>query len=132
MDNQNNARFKLKKELFEQALLQLAKVLQEPESEYIRDAAIQRFELIYELAWKTLQAYLSSLDLIVLSPKETLKVAHEQGLILDASAWSELHQQRNLTSHTYDQKLADSVYEYLKCQGLQLFIDLKDMLNRKC
>ena len=132
MNSPNNAKFKLKKELFEQVLLRLDKVLQEPESEYIRDAAIQRFEFTYELAWETLQAYLSLMDLIVLSPKETLKVAHEQGLIFDASAWSELHQQRNLTSHTYDQKLAESVYDYLKLQGLQLFIELKDMLNRKC
>ena len=126
-----NQKIQLKKQNFEQALLQLIKVLKEPASEYIRDAAIQRFEFTYELAWKTLQAYLAAQDLIVLSPKETLKMAYEQGLIKDASAWSELHMQRNLTSHTYDQKLAESVYHFLKENGLQLFLELQTSLNEK-
>jgi len=126
-----NEKIKFKKQRFEQALLQLIKVLKEPASEYIRDAAIQRFEFTYELAWKTLQAYLATEDLIVLSPKETLKIAYEQGLIKDASAWSELHMQRNLTSHTYDQKLAESVYHFLKEKGLQLFLELQTSLNEK-
>lgn len=73
----NNNPFQLKKQQFENALAQLEKVLAEPASEYIRDAAIQRFEFTYELAWKTLQAYLRTLDLMVLSPKETLKVAYQ-------------------------------------------------------
>lgn len=126
-----NEKFKLKKQNFEQALLQLIKVFKEPASEYIRDAAIQRFEFTYELSWKTLQAYLAAQDLIVLSPKETLKIAYEQGLIKDASAWSELHMQRNLTSQTYDQKLAESVYHFLKEKGLQLFLELQTSLNEK-
>lgn len=124
-----NEKFQLKQQLFEKALTQLNKVLHEPASEYIHDAAIQRFEFTYELAWKMLQAYLASIDLIVLSPKETLKVAYEQGLLNDANAWSELHRQRNLTNHTYDQTLANSVYEYLKTKGLPLFVELKNALE---
>lgn len=126
-----NEKLQLKQQRFEQALLQLSKVLKEPASEYIRDAAIQRFEFTYEFAWKALQAYLLTLDLVVLSPKETLKTAYEQGLIKDASAWSELHMQRNLTSHTYDQKLAESVYQFLKNNGLQLFLELQTTLNER-
>jgi len=78
-----------------------------------------------------LYKHLATEDLIVLSPKETLKIAYEQGLIKDASAWSELHMQRNLTSHTYDQKLAESVYHFLKEKGLQLFLELQTSLNEK-
>lgn len=126
-----NEKLQLKQQRFEQALLQLSKVLKEPASEYIRDAAIQRFEFTYELAWKTLQAYLATLDLVVLSPKETLKTAYEQGLIKDANAWSELHMQRNLTSHTYDEKLAESVYQFLKKNGLQIFVELQTALNER-
>lgn len=126
-----NEKLQMKQQRFAQALLQLRKVLQEPASEYIRDAAIQRFEFTYELAWKTLQAYLATIDIVVLSPKETLKIAYEQGLIKDASAWSELHRQRNLTGHTYDQKLAESVYRFLQENGLQLFLELQTTLNEK-
>lgn len=122
--------FQLKKSIFEKALFQLDKALQEPESEFLRDAAIQRFEFTYELAWKTLKAYLATLDITVLNAKETLKAAYQQGLIGDADAWSNLHQKRNLTSHTYDENLADSVYHYLKTEGLALFTSLKHTLDQ--
>lgn len=39
--------------------------------------------------------------------------------------------QRNLTSHTYEQNLAELVYKYLKEKGVFLFIDLKSSLNEK-
>ncbi len=123
--------YKLKLQAFERALSQLDKALNEPVSEYIRDAVIQRFEFTYELAWKTLKAYLETLDLIVLSPKEALKVAYQQGLITDAKAWSELHVKRNLTSHTYDEQLAEAIYLYLKDDGLALFQELQKTLQRR-
>ena len=83
--------FLLKKTTFCKALSQLQKALGEPNTDYMRDAVIQRFEFTYELAWKALKAYLETMDLIVLNPKETLKVAYQQGLLTDADAWSELH-----------------------------------------
>lgn len=123
--------FQLKLHAFEKALTQLEKALHEPASEYVRDAAIQRFEFTYELAWKTLQAYLATLDLTVLSPKETLKTAFQQGLIIEAKAWGELHVKRNLTTHTYDEALANEIYDWLKKEGLSLFLSLKDTLSQR-
>ena len=38
---------------------------------------------------------------------------------------------RNLTSHTYDEKLAETVYNYLKQTGLPLFIQLQQLLHKK-
>ena len=125
----SNETFKTKQKSFEKALVQLEKALHEPFSEYVRDAAIQRFEFTYELAWKTLKSYLETIDLIVLSPKETLKTAYQQGLLTDAAAWSELHVKRNLTSHTYDEALANTIYLYLINEGLSLFLTLKNTLS---
>lgn len=122
--------FQLKKSAFEKALFQLEKALAEPESEFVRDAVIQRFEFTYELAWKALKAYLATMDMTVLSPKETLKVAYQQGLLDDVDAWGELHQKRNLTSHTYDEALAESVYDYLKITGVSLFKKLQLTLDK--
>lgn len=122
--------FKLKQQAFNLILQKLDEALREPASEYIRDAAIQRFEFTYELAWKTLKAYLLTQDIVVLSPKETLQVAYQQGLLQDANAWSELHMKRNLTSHTYDEALAEQIYHYLKAEGLSLFITLKNTLEQ--
>ncbi|NCT57192.1 MAG: nucleotidyltransferase [Legionella sp.] len=121
--------FHFKQAQFEKALAQLQKSLNIPKNEYIRDAVIQRFEFTYELSWKALKAYLATQDMLVLSPKETLKVAYQQNLIQDANAWSELHFNRNLTTHTYDEQLAETIYDYLKNTGIFLFITLQDKLR---
>ena len=122
--------FLLKLKAFQRALSQLEKALNEPFSEYVRDAAIQRFEFTYELAWNTLKVYLATLDLIVLNPKETLKMAYQQGLITNAKAWSELHVKRNLTLHTYDEQLAADIYSWLKKDGIVLFHALEKTLSQ--
>ncbi len=61
----------LKTNAFLKAFIQLEKALNEPETEYTRDASIQRFEFTYELAWKALKSYLATLDIITLSPTVT-------------------------------------------------------------
>jgi nucleotidyltransferase substrate binding protein (TIGR01987 family) len=121
--------FQFKCERFEQVLKQLQKALAEPKLEYMRDAVIQRFEFTYELAWNMLKAYLKTQDIEVLSPKETLKIAFQQGLLEDASAWSELHLKRNLTSHTYDEALAEAIYTYLETSGVILFEALQTKMR---
>ncbi|MGE0681690.1 MAG: nucleotidyltransferase substrate binding protein [Candidatus Binatia bacterium] len=45
-------------------------------------------------------------------------------MISDGDEWSELQRMRNLTSHTYDEKLAGSVYDYVMRDGLRLFQQL--------
>jgi hypothetical protein len=42
---------------FGKAHSQLTRALAQPKDEFVRDAAIQRFEFTFELFWKTLQAY---------------------------------------------------------------------------
>lgn len=125
----NTNRFKQRKEEFNQALSRLLAALNQPEDEFTRDAAIQRFEFTYELAWKTLKLYLESKDIDVRNARDTLKAAFEQGLIQDGDGWSQLHQQRNLTSHTYDEKLAEDVYQFLKQKGASLFVALQTYLQ---
>lgn len=120
---------KIKVTAYNKALRQLEEALNQPYSEFIRDAVIQRFEFTYELAWKSLKLQLATLDLVVRSPKETLKVAYQQQLIEDADSWGELHLKRNLTTHTYDETLAEDVYQFIKNKGLKLFQELSTKLE---
>ncbi len=99
------------------AVIQLEKAVKRPFDEFMRDSVIQRFEFTYELAWKMLKLRLEAESIEVTSPKQALQV----GFIIDGNAWSELQKNRNLTSHTYDEKLADKVYAYIVQQGLALF-----------
>lgn len=123
-------RFLERKAEFKQAVHRLADALAQPDNEFTRDAVIQRFEFTYELAWKALKNYLLTKDIDVRNAKDTLKASLEQGLIQDGAAWSNLHHQRNLTSHTYDFDLAIEVYDYLKTLGLGLFLELTETLEK--
>lgn len=122
-------RFQERRAEFNLAVKRLREALDQPNNEFIRDACIQRFEFTYELAWNALKDYLRTKDIDVRNAKDTLKAAFQQGLIQDGDAWSNLHQHRNLTSHTYDSELAIDVYAYLKQEGLKLFQDLAKTLE---
>jgi nucleotidyltransferase substrate binding protein (TIGR01987 family) len=81
-------------------------------SDVVRDAAIQRFEFCFELAWKALQQRLREEGLDCASPKSCLTQAHRQGW-LEEEPWLAMLEDRNLTSHTYDEALAQKVYDRL-------------------
>ena len=131
LDQERNhyERFLERRAEFKRALNRLVDALAQPDNEFTRDAVIQRFEFTYELAWKALKNYLLIKDIDVRNAKDTLKASLEQGLIHDGGAWSNLHYQRNLTSHTYDLELAIEVYDYLKEVGLSLFLELAEALE---
>ena len=44
---------------FSRALARLGEALSAPKSDLVRDAAIQRFEFTFELAWKTMKLWLA-------------------------------------------------------------------------
>src|ERR1035437_2882683 len=71
---------------------------------------IQFFEMSFELAWNTLKDYLEEEGFIDLkSPRSTIKKAFEIGFIDNGHAWLQLLEDRNLTSHTYDEETTDMV-----------------------
>lgn len=106
------------------AFVQLGKAIQQPKNEFLRDSVIQRFEFTYELAWKLLKIRLEAESVIARTPREVLQEALQAGFIEDGNAWSELQKTRNLTSHTYDEALAEQVYNYIVNKGCCLFTEL--------
>ena len=99
---------------FEKSLKNLNDVIVMPKSNITRDAAIKRYELCYELAWKSVQEALKNEGLEVCkSPKSCFKEAFKQGWIVDEKGFSDMLEGRNMTTHTYDETLADAVYNHL-------------------
>lgn len=95
------------------ALERLDEVLKEPETSITRDAAIQRFEFCFELSWKAAKAYMLEQGIECASPKSCIREAFKQSLIQDEAVWLGMIGDRNLTSHTYDEETAISIYEQL-------------------
>jgi nucleotidyltransferase substrate binding protein (TIGR01987 family) len=77
------------------------------------DAAIQRFEFTIELFWKLLKRILASKGLDVIYPKDVLQQAYKGSLIDNEQLWIAMLRDRNLTSHTYNEELADQIFKNL-------------------
>ncbi len=99
---------------FEKALLKLEEITVLSETEIIRNATIQRFEFTFELGWKALRTYLSEVHGIVCnSPKKCFR----EGLTLDLYDATVTEQlllmvdDRNETTHTYNENTAQKIYE---------------------
>jgi nucleotidyltransferase substrate binding protein (TIGR01987 family) len=67
------------------------------------DLAVKRFEFTYEMAWKAIKRCLDYLGIECMSPRGCIKEAFSQKLILNESVWLDMIEQRNLTSHVYDE-----------------------------
>ncbi|HWZ34599.1 MAG TPA: HI0074 family nucleotidyltransferase substrate-binding subunit [Mucilaginibacter sp.] len=125
-----NDYFEDKLATFEQALKTFKESLLESPSQLERDGAIQRFEYCYDLAWKTLKHYLQRRGLTDLnSPKSVFTAAHAEKVIDDEMIWSTVIAKRNLSVHTYNQKLADSLFAELPQYYEAMFLLSKRMSN---
>lgn len=106
----------------------LREALAEPKSLIARDAAIKRFELCVELAWKALQKHLAAEGIVCASPRRCLEEAFKLGLVEDDAGWPLLLADRNLSVHTYDEKLAEELHARLPSH-LTLLSDLAGKLK---
>jgi nucleotidyltransferase substrate binding protein (TIGR01987 family) len=98
------------------ALNTLQEILREDFSKVTRDAAIQRFEYTVESIWKYLQTYLRQSEGIeCYSPKSCLREAKNAGLLDESETVRalEMVDDRNLTSHTYHEEVAETIYRKL-------------------
>lgn len=109
--NAPKTNLRLQLNLLRKALGTLEAALHEPMNDFIRDAAIQRFEYVFELTWKTLQVAAGHTGLRCASPREAIKAAFKMGWITNPDDWFEAMEARNRTSHTYNELVAQEVYE---------------------
>lgn len=113
----------MSKRQLEEAFLRVEKALQalgaaidkpiDVDSMYL-DATIQRFEFSIELFWKLLKLLLASKGVEVAYPKDVLREAFAGKLIDNERVWLAMLRDRNLTSHTYNQELAETIYTNIK------------------
>ena len=76
---------------------------------------IQFFEVSSELSWNMLQDYLEEQGFTeVTSPRSALKKSFEIGIISEGHTWLELLENRNLTSHTYDEETVTTIEKLIR------------------
>ena len=97
------------------ALLRLDEAIEESKinkkSSTLKDGVIQRFEFSYELCWKLMKNYLEDEGIQeAKSPKSTFREAFKIGIIKDGDIWIDMLNDRNLTSHVYDEEISLEIY----------------------
>jgi nucleotidyltransferase substrate binding protein (TIGR01987 family) len=103
-------RWKQRFDNFERAFRLLQSALVERPLEDFSDleqqGLVKRFEFSFELAWKTMKDFLESSGIQVnpVTPKAVIKEAFAAKIIDDGQIWIDMMLDRNLLSHTYDQK----------------------------
>ncbi len=87
-----------------------------------RDGLIQRFEITFELAWKTLGDRLKGLGhKVKMSPAIVIREAFAADMIKEADMWMQAMNARNDTSHLDDAVRATSVVQQIAASFLPMF-----------
>lgn len=101
-------------EQYDKAVGRLCEILLEKKSDIIRDSAIKRFEITFDLSWKLTKAYLEEhKGLVVRSPKECFREAYQNGLMDYDDFWMQMTDWRNEAAHTYNEKFSNMLYAQL-------------------
>ena len=98
-------------EQFGRALSRLQEALRLPLDPVVRDACIQRFEFTFETCWKAIQADAFAEGLECTSPRDCIRMAFRLGILnVHETDWLKMVEDRNRTSHTYDEETAQEIY----------------------
>lgn len=121
---------------FGKALLRLNEAIDESKnntlSSTLKDGVIQRFEFCYEICWKLIKYYLENEGIQeAKSPKSTFREAFKIGIIQDGEKWIDMLNDRNLTSHVYDEEVAFDIYGKILLTYFKQMNDMHILLKSK-
>ncbi len=98
----------------ENAYQKLKEGVLQAKDELDRDGVIRRFEFTSELLWKTLKIVLEYNGISCKSPRECIKLAFRHGFIEDDEVLLDILEDRNRTSHIYNEQLAKEIFERIE------------------
>jgi len=111
---------KLNLTAFERALNSLKSVLKRYNEEKdidLRDSIIQRFEYTYAIALKIIVRFINLQGIktqSIMTFNEIIRTANQYGLLKsNLIIWDNYRKIRNMTSHTYDEEIANKVLEVI-------------------
>lgn len=132
MTDSAKEKFKDRLQKFQKALNSLRRALASPPADELDLAGIiQNFEFTYELSWKCLKAALALEGRMTTSPKSTFEGAYAESWISDEKTWVKMIEDRNNTVHSYDEAVAQAIYQNTRSLYLPLFEKLEEILRNR-
>jgi nucleotidyltransferase substrate binding protein (TIGR01987 family) len=118
---------------FQRALESLTQAIQlmqqRPLSKLEEQGLIQGFEFTHELAWNVLKDYLEMEGIQgLVGSRSSSREAFKRGLVVDGEAWMDMIEARNLSSHTYNPKVASSIVTAVRDRYYPEFLALQARL----
>lgn len=101
------------------------------EDDLYLDGLIQRLEFCFELAWKSMKAYLSYEGVEVNSPRSAVRSAFQIEIIDDAESWLNMLEDRNLSTHIYDEETAKVIYRHVAQKYALMFADFNAIMTTR-
>ena len=81
-------------------------------SELEKQGVIQTFEFTHELAWNVIKDYFEYQGETELhGSRNATRLAFQRGIIENGHIWMEMIISRNKTSHTYNEEIAEEIYQ---------------------
>lgn len=116
---------------FSKALGQLQKFIDKAElSELEEQGLIQAFEYTYELAWNTIKDYFETQgETDIHGSRDAIRLAFRRGLIEDGKTWMDMIKSRTLTTHTYNEEIAEEISTAIVNKYYFEFVVLKNKLQ---
>lgn len=96
---------------FSKALARLTEFIEKGDlNELEKQGLIQAFEYTYELAWNTLKDYFEAQGEVgIYGSRDAFRLAFRRGLIENGEAWMEMIKSRMLTTHSYNEEVAEKI-----------------------
>ena len=116
---------------FTKALGQLKKFIQKGElNELGEQRLIQAFEYTYELAWTTIKDYLEAQgETEIHGSRDALRLAFQRGLIEDGETRMDMVRSRILSSHSYNEEVAQQIANSVFQQYFPQFVKIHEELQ---
>ena len=103
---------------------------QRPLSELEQQGLIQGFKFTHELAWNLLKDFLEAQGIAgLIGSRDAIRTAFKNGLLEDGETWMEMIKARNLSSHTYQQDLAQRIATDILTRFYPAFVALEQRMR---
>ena len=105
----------------------------EPYNTVVLTGLVGLYEICFEQSWKMMKEILEIHGYeegATGSPKIILRTAYRAGMIKNEDAWLRALQERNNVTHSYNEKIALEIVREAKAIFYDLFVQLKDEIDK--
>jgi nucleotidyltransferase substrate binding protein (TIGR01987 family) len=119
---------------YSKAVRQLTKFVAKGElNELEQQGLIQSFEYTFELAWNTIKDFFEAQgETDILGSRDAFRLAFKRGLFDDGETWMEMIKSRALTSHTYNEDVAQAMVHSILARYYAEFVRLQARFDALC